>query len=57
MKKAVGGNALVTIDDYGMLLQRLKTFQAMELADWRELFQREGSRDRPPRKLSKDRSW
>ena len=30
VKKAVGGNALVTIDDYGMLLS-LKSFQAMGL--------------------------
>ena len=39
VKKAVGGNALVTIDDYGILLS-LKAFQAMELADWQELFKR-----------------
>lgn len=37
MKDAVGGNALVTIDDYGFLLT-LKPFQDMELAAWRELF-------------------
>jgi ATP-dependent Lhr-like helicase len=38
LKEAVGGNALVTIDDYGFLLS-LKAFQALEQRDWRELFQ------------------
>jgi ATP-dependent Lhr-like helicase len=33
----LGGNALVTIDDYGFLLS-LRDFQAMEIDDWRELF-------------------
>ena len=42
VKEAVGGNALVTIDDYGFLLS-LKTFQAMERDDWRTLFRREGA--------------
>jgi len=42
IKEAVGGNALVTIDDYGMLLS-LKSFQAMGLEDWRELFHRKGA--------------
>lgn len=37
MKDAVGGNALVTIDDYGFLLT-LKPFQDMELDAWKELF-------------------
>lgn len=37
MKNAVGGNALVTIDDYGFLLT-LKPFQDLELDAWRELF-------------------
>lgn len=37
MKDAVGGNALVTIDDYGFLLT-LKPFQDMELDGWKELF-------------------
>jgi len=37
IKQAVGGNALVTIDDYGFLLS-LRSFQALELDDWRELF-------------------
>jgi len=35
---AVGGNALVTIDDYGFLLT-VKSFQNLGLAEWRELFQ------------------
>lgn len=37
LKQAVGGNALVTIDDYGFLLT-LKPFQELELDAWRELF-------------------
>lgn len=37
LKTAVGGNALVTIDDYGFLLT-LKPFQDLELEAWRELF-------------------
>lgn len=37
LKKHVGGNAMVTIDDYGFLLS-LKSFQDLELDDWRELF-------------------
>ncbi len=37
VSEAVGGNALVTIDDYGFLLS-LKDFQAMEAEAWRELF-------------------
>lgn len=37
VKQAVGGNALVTIDDYGFLLT-LKPFQDLELDAWRELF-------------------
>ena len=40
VKKAVGGNALVTIDDYGFLLS-LKSFQEMGLEEWRELFRPE----------------
>ena len=44
VKEAVGGNALVTIDDYGFLLS-LKTFQAMERDDWRALFTRDGAED------------
>jgi ATP-dependent Lhr-like helicase len=38
----LGGNALVTIDDYGFLLS-LRDFQAMEIDDWRELFSPEGA--------------
>ncbi len=37
VKEAVGGNALVTIDDYGFLLS-LRTFQSMGLEEWKELF-------------------
>ena len=37
VRKAVGGNALVTIDDYGFLLS-LKTFQEMGVDEWKELF-------------------
>jgi ATP-dependent helicase Lhr and Lhr-like helicase len=37
LKEAVGGNALVTIDDYGFLLT-VKGFQDLELEAWRELF-------------------
>lgn len=44
VKEAVGGNALVTIDDYGFLLS-LKNFQAMERDDWRALFTREGAEE------------
>ncbi|MEO0414332.1 MAG: DEAD/DEAH box helicase [Verrucomicrobiota bacterium] len=37
LKEAVGGNTLVTIDDYGFLLS-VKPFQALEVEGWRELF-------------------
>ncbi len=37
VKEAVGGNAMVTIDDYGFLLT-LKPFQDLELEAWKELF-------------------
>jgi ATP-dependent Lhr-like helicase len=37
VKEAVGGNALVTIDDYGFLMT-LKSFQDLELEAWQELF-------------------
>lgn len=37
MKDLVGGNALVTIDDYGFLLT-LKPFQDLDLESWRTLF-------------------
>jgi ATP-dependent Lhr-like helicase len=42
VNKRLGGNALVTIDDYGILLS-LRDFQAMEIDDWRELFSPEGA--------------
>jgi ATP-dependent Lhr-like helicase len=42
VKNRRGGNALVTIDDYGFLLS-LRDFQAMELDDWCELFSPEGA--------------
>jgi ATP-dependent Lhr-like helicase len=38
----LGGNALVTIDDYGFLLS-LRDFQAMGIDDWRELFSPDGA--------------
>lgn len=38
VKKAVGGNAMVTIDDYGFLLT-LKSFQDLGLEEWRTLFE------------------
>ncbi|MDF1656170.1 MAG: DEAD/DEAH box helicase [Verrucomicrobiales bacterium] len=37
LKEAVGGNTLVTIDDYGFLLS-VKEFQALEVDAWKELF-------------------
>ncbi len=37
-----GGNALVTIDDYGFLLT-LQPFQTMDEDGWRECFRREGA--------------
>ena len=39
VKTAVGGNAMVTIDDYGFLLT-LKTFQDMGLEEWKVLFEK-----------------
>lgn len=42
VKEAVGGNALVTIDDYGFLLS-LKSFQEMGLAEWKLLFERDNA--------------
>ncbi len=39
---AVGGNALVTLDDYGFLLS-LRTFQDLGVAEWRELCSPEGA--------------
>jgi ATP-dependent Lhr-like helicase len=37
IKSRKGGNALVTIDDYGFLVS-LRDFQMMELDEWKELF-------------------
>ena len=42
VKNAKGGNALVTIDDYGFLLS-LRDFQAMELDEWKTLFSLENA--------------
>lgn len=42
VQETKGGNALVTIDDYGFLLT-LKPFQAMTAAEWRLLFRRDGA--------------
>jgi ATP-dependent Lhr-like helicase len=42
LKDAVGGNALVTLDDYGFLLT-LRRFQDLGVAEWRELFSAEGA--------------
>jgi ATP-dependent Lhr-like helicase len=44
VQETKGGNALVTIDDYGFLLT-LKPFQAMSADEWRPLFRREGAED------------
>jgi ATP-dependent Lhr-like helicase len=42
VNKRLGGNALVTIDDYGILLS-LRDFQEMALDDWRYLLSPEGA--------------
>lgn len=44
LKQRIGGNALVTIDDYGFLLT-LRPFQEMPLEDWRLCFEREGAEE------------
>ncbi len=44
VKDRLGGNALVTIDDYGFLLT-LRPFQEMPLEDWRLCFEREGAEE------------
>jgi ATP-dependent Lhr-like helicase len=44
VKNRIGGNALVTIDDYGFLLT-LRSFQEMPLEDWRLCFEREGAEE------------
>jgi len=42
IQETKGGNALVTIDDYGFLLS-LRSFQEMSVAEWQPLFRREGA--------------
>ena len=42
VKERIGGNALVTIDDYGFLLT-LRRFQEMPLEEWRICFLRNGA--------------
>ena len=44
VKNRSGGNALVTIDDYGFLLT-LRPFQELTLEDWRICFEREGAEE------------
>ena len=44
VKQRIGGNALVTIDDYGFLLT-LRPFQELPLEDWRLCFEREGAEE------------
>ena len=44
VKKRIGGNALVTIDDYGFLLT-LRRFQELPLEEWRGCFARAGAED------------
>ena len=44
VRKQIGGNALVTIDDYGFLLT-LRQFQEMPLNEWRQCFARAGAEE------------
>lgn len=44
VKNRIGGNALVTIDDYGFLLT-LRPFQELALEDWRRCFERAGAEE------------
>ena len=44
VKKRIGGNALVTIDDYGFLLT-LRRFQELPLEEWQNCFARDGAED------------
>jgi len=44
VQQTKGGNALVTIDDYGFLLS-LRSFQVMTVDEWRGLFRREGAEE------------
>ena len=50
LRNRLGGNALVTIDDYGFLLT-VRPFQEMPLEDWRLCFEREGAEEDLPRAL------
>jgi ATP-dependent Lhr-like helicase len=52
VKQRIGGNALVTIDDYGFLLT-LRPFQEMPLEDWRLCFESEGAEEDLARALSR----
>ncbi len=44
VKKRIGGNALVTLDDYGFLLT-LRHFQELPLAAWKECFALAGAKE------------
>jgi ATP-dependent Lhr-like helicase len=44
LQQTKGGNALVTIDDYGFMFS-LREFQDMELPEWQRLFQPDGAGD------------
>jgi ATP-dependent Lhr-like helicase len=44
LRNRLGGNALVTIDDYGFLLT-VRPFQEMPLEDWRLCFEPEGAEE------------
>jgi ATP-dependent Lhr-like helicase len=44
VRETIGGNALVTIDDYGFLLT-VKPFQALALPAWKTIFARAGAED------------
>ena len=44
VKNRIGGNALVTIDDYGFLLT-LRRFQELPLSDWQHCFERENAEE------------
>ncbi len=44
VRQRIGGNALVTIDDYGFLLT-LRPFQEMPLEDWRLCFEADGAEE------------
>ena len=56
VKNRIGGNALVTIDDYGFLLT-LRPFQELPLEDWRLCFEREGGGGGSCTRRCADRSW